>query len=247
VPGVVGLALGGSHARGTADEHSDVDLGLYYTAPAPVDELVTAFRRLDDRGEPDGWGAYGEWGPWIDGGAWLRVAGRRTDVLLRDAGRVRDVVADCVAGRPEIHYQPGHPHGFCTVIWAGEVHHNRPVTDPAGVLAELRSLTEPYPAALRDALVARFGWEAGFALDTAGSAAARGDVTHVAGCAYRAVACLNQVLFAVHGEYLVNEKGATRAADRLPGAPAAYADRVEAALRSADLAALRDLRAEVPA
>lgn len=255
LPGVVGLVLGGSHARGTADERSDVDLGLYYAPDRrpSMAELTAAFDRLHDRGRPDGVGRYGEWGPWINGGAWLEVAGRRTDVLLRDLDRVRAVVTECAAGRPAIHYQVGHPHGFCTVIYAGEVHHNVPVHDPTGELAELRTLTDPYPPALRRAIVGQFGWEAGFSLDTAGTAADRGDVTYVAGCAYRSVACLDQVLFALNGEYLVNEKGATRAAGGFAVAPAGYRDRVDNALGQLGpdpagltrmLAALRGLRGE---
>jgi predicted nucleotidyltransferase len=86
VPGVVALALGGSRARGTAYEDSDVDIGLYYEpARRPdFDELYAAAAELDDRGVPDGYGSYGEWGPWVNGGLWLQVAGKRMDILLRD-------------------------------------------------------------------------------------------------------------------------------------------------------------------
>jgi hypothetical protein len=40
-------------------------------------------------------------------------------------------VVEACAGRPEIHYQPGHPHGFSTAIYAGEVRAARPA-GPAG-------------------------------------------------------------------------------------------------------------------
>jgi|GEM_PF-4239521 len=33
--GVAAIVLGGSHARGTADPHSDIDLGIYYHAKNP--------------------------------------------------------------------------------------------------------------------------------------------------------------------------------------------------------------------
>ncbi|MFG1674406.1 nucleotidyltransferase domain-containing protein [Micromonospora sp. NPDC049282] len=231
VSGVAGLALGGSRARGTADPTSDVDVGVYYHRHDRPDiaELGAAFARVDD-GDGAACTGYGEWGPWINGGGWLMVDGVKTDVLLREIDRVRAVVEACAAGRPEIHYQVGHPHGFCTVIYAGEVHHNVPFHDPQGVLAELRSLTDPYPEPLAKALIGQFGWESQFALDTAATAAGRGDVAYVAGCAYRSVACLSQVLFAAAGRYLLNEKGAVAEAASFPSTPAGFRAGVEEAL-----------------
>ena len=91
VPGVAAVALGGSWARGEARPDSDVDLGLYYLPDVPLD--VEALRRLardlDDRRLPDLVTEIGEWGPWINGGGWLRVAGRPVDWLYRDVGKVR--------------------------------------------------------------------------------------------------------------------------------------------------------------
>jgi len=47
-----------------------------------------------------------------------------------------------------------------------------------------------------------------FSIVNAAGAIARGDRTHAAGCAYRALSCLAQVLFALNRRYLINEKGA---------------------------------------
>jgi predicted nucleotidyltransferase len=251
LPGVAGIVLGGSRARGTAAPDSDVDLGLYYLPRErpDFDTLLAVAARLDDRGQPTGGGTYGEWGPWINGGVWLQVGGFKTDILLRDADRVREVLSACAAGRLEVAYQPGHPHAFVSSIYAGEVFHNVVLHDPAGVLAELRRLTDPYPDALAAATVRQFGWEAGFALGTAGGAADRGDVAYVAGCAFRAVACLVQVLHAVNRRYLLNEKGGVAAVDGLPVAPPDFAARVGAALAALapDGAALRDVVAQLSA
>jgi len=237
VPGIA-LTLGGSRARGNASPDSDYDIGVYYDSPPDFDVLLAAVTRV---GEVVGFGRYGEWGPWINGGIWSRIDGVKVDVLLRDARRVREVVEDCAAGRPEVHYQVGHPHGFVTAIYAGEVAQCVPLHDPEGILTDLRRLVDPYPEPLAEALIARFGWEFGFALDTAESAARRGDVAYVAGCAFRAFACLTQVLFARERRYLTNEKGAVRLAGELvPGYPEAVgralshlADDLPEVLRSA--------------
>jgi len=186
-PGVAAVALGGSRTRGTATATSDFDIGTYFRRGAEprasqVREALT--------GLIDGPGAVvtevDEWGPWIVGGAWLSVGGKKVDLLNRPLESVKKVIRDCREGRVRMDYQPGHPHGFCSAIWMGEVALCQSLHDPHGSLARLKAMTEPYPEALGQALVRRFAWEVGFSIDNAGSAVARGDATHVAGCAYRA-------------------------------------------------------------
>jgi hypothetical protein len=55
-----------------------------------------------------------------------------------------------------------------------------------------------------------------FSIENAEPAIAREEQTHIAGCAYRALACIGQVLFALNERYLVNEKGALREAAGFP-------------------------------
>lgn len=237
VEGVVGIVLGGSRARGVAEAGADVDIGIYYReeeAPDP-EALRAAATELDDRGAPDGFGTFGEWGPWINGGAWLRVGGFKTDLLFREIGRVERVLDDCEAGRLEIAYQPGHPHCFVNQIYAGEVHANRILRDADGIMARLRRRTDPYPEALAAALTRTFGWEAKFSLETAATAAKRGDVAYVAGCLYRSVACMVQTIFAANRTYLVNEKGAVARVEGLARRPDRFGERVADLLSGAGL------------
>ncbi|WP_272420133.1 nucleotidyltransferase domain-containing protein [Polyangium jinanense] len=211
------LVLGGSRARGTAGPKSDYDIGLYYepNAPLQVEALRSAVAPLVD--DPSSTVTQiGEWGPWINGGGWLSIGGVEVDLLYRDLGGVRAAIADARQGRFSMNYQTGHPHGFCSTIWMGEVAICRPLLDPFGLIAELKSQTWPYPEALKDALITRFGWEVGFAIENAEIAARRAERTHIAGCAYRALCCAAQVLFALNGRYLINEKGAVAEAATYP-------------------------------
>lgn len=153
VGGVVGVTLGGSQARGTADAYSDTDLGVYYRGPLDV----RAVRRLAGAYDPGGEVAEpGAWGPWVDGGAWLTVDGARVDWIYRDLDRVLRVRADCERGRVDCHAQVGHPHGFWSSAYVAELVLAVILADPAGALAAARP--DGYPPALAAALAERGRW-----------------------------------------------------------------------------------------
>jgi hypothetical protein len=231
VPGIRAIVLGGSRARGEAMAQSDYDIGLYYEPDAPIDvgRLAKAAMLLPGAARSSVT-AIGEWGPWINGGAWLAVDGWHVDLLYRDLGKVRDVIEACRAGRIERVYQPGHPHGFVSSIYMGEVALCRVLWDPESVLLALRRRCDPYPPTLGEALIRTFFWEARFALENAAHGRAREDPAYVAGCAFRAVACLCQTLFAYNRAYLLNEKGAVAGVERLADRPADFALRVSRAI-----------------
>ena len=168
--------------------------------------------------------------PGINGGAWLTVDGRRVDLLYRDLGKVRSVIEACRAGKIERVYQPGHPHAFVSSIYMGEVALARVLWDPDNVLTPLKRQCDPYPPALAEALIRTFLWEAKFAVENALHGRGRDDPAYVAGCGFRAVACLSQSLFALNGAYLLNEKGAAQAVDKLARRPADFAARVGQAI-----------------
>lgn len=233
VPGIRAIVLGGSRARGEGAAHSDYDIGLYYEPDNPIDvgRLAKAAVQLPGAASSSVT-AIGEWGPWINGGSWLTVDGRRVDLLYRDLAKVLDVIDACRAGRIERVYQPGHPHAFVSAIYMGEVAQCRVLWDPESVLASLRRRCDPYPLALAEALIRTFFWEARFALENAAHGRGRDDPAYVAGCSFRSIACLCQTLFALNRRYLLNEKGAVAGVDRLAAKPADFAGRVGQALGS---------------
>lgn len=234
IPGLLGSTLGGSRASGRATPDSDVDVGLYYDDKnrPPFADLLAVAAELDDRGQIDGYGEYGQWGPWVDGGFWTRVDGQKVDLLVRSAQRVDECLRECLRGQTRIEYQVGHPHGYTNAHYLGEVAWGVILQDPVARIQGWKDQLEPYPDRLAEALQAQFIFEADFSLQIAESAATRGDTTHVYGCLYRAIACLNQVLFAGNRVFLINEKGATAAAADMPVAPTAYGERVGAILDS---------------
>jgi len=63
----------------------------------------------------------GAWGPWVDGGGWLIVAGTAVDWLYRDLDRVHAAWMDAVSGKFAFHAQVGHPFGVPDFAYPGEV------------------------------------------------------------------------------------------------------------------------------
>lgn len=227
VPGIVGVMLGGSRARGAERPDSDVDLGLYYRPPLDVPGL----RRLaadvaDPRPGADGVEVAepGAWGRWVDGGAWLSVDAVPVDWLYRDLDRVRAAWADAQAGVLDFGFQVGHPLGFGTVAYAGEVALGRVLADPTGELAALRADMVVYPPALAEAYRDRLD-EARFLLGALGKPVGRGDGAYVAGMLFRVVGLCANAVHARAGVWAINEKGLVDAAGRLPGAPERFAER----------------------
>ncbi|MET4211996.1 nucleotidyltransferase domain-containing protein [Bradyrhizobium sp. LA2.1] len=154
VPGIAAIVLGGSRARGSAHPSSDYDIGLYFSAASPLDtdRLLAAAKEIADDPAATAVTPVGEWGPWIVGGAWLSVEGRKVDLLYRSADAVEAVMESCRAGVVTMDYQPGHPHGFCSAIWMGEIAYCQPLHDPPALIDRLKSIALPYPRPLRTAL-----------------------------------------------------------------------------------------------
>jgi len=182
----------------------------------------------------------GGWGPWINGGGWLTITCTRVDLLYRDLGKVREIINDGRAGKFVCQFQPGHPHAFVSIIYAGEAATCRPLRDPAGTMQSLKALTAPYPPPLRDALTTKFLWEARFAIDNARHGRGRDDIHYVGGCCFRAIASLCQVIAAQNETWLLNEKGAVAVADALARTPNRFAPRVDWLYRQIGMGRLAD-------
>jgi predicted nucleotidyltransferase len=152
VQGVSAILLGGSRARGTQTTGFDIDLGIYYDPFHPLDLLALGevARRFDNQHHTDILTQPGGWGPWIKGGGWLKINGIPVDFLYRDLGKVRAVIADCLQGKVEMAYQPGHPHGFVSSIYLGEVAICRVLWEgPEQALSALKAQVIPSPTPLQ--------------------------------------------------------------------------------------------------
>jgi hypothetical protein len=106
-------------------------------------------------------------------------------------------------------------------------------------------MTAPYPENLRETLIHRFQWESLFSIENAQAAVPRGDQTYVAGCTFRSLSCIAQVLFPLNRRYLINEKRALEVAARLPLTISRLSERARDVWRAVGLCALDAALAEL--
>ena len=236
VKGVKAVVLGGSRARGTQTDSSDIDLGIYYSPDSLLDliALGEVATQLDDEHRAEVINDIGGWGPWINGGGWLKIQLQPVDFLYRDLDKVMRIIDDCLHEKVEIYYQPGHPLGFVSSIYLAEVAMCKPLWDPEGILSELKKKIDPYPDPLRKALIQKFAWEINFSIDIARKSVQRSDVTYAAGCCFRSIMCMLQVLFAINQTYWLNEKGAVALADTFARKPPLLQSRINETFRLLD-------------
>ena len=191
VPGVVAVTLGGSRATGDATPDSDWDFGLYYRGTIDPDDV----RALGFRGEVF---APGQWGPIVNGGAWLDVDGVKVDLIYRDLDDVVYWTAEADAGRFRIDREVGYVAGIATYVLAGEL-----------ALAKVLSGELPRPkfsSALRATAPPRWTNIAAGAVRHAKGSANRGDRIGCLAHLTLAILATAQAHLASRGTWALNEK-----------------------------------------
>ena len=210
IPGVAAVVLGGSYARGRAQPGSDIDLGVLYSEADPfaiqsIRELAAA---VNDTPDAVVTGFY-EWGPWVNGGAWLTIGGQRVDFIYRNLEHVARVIGNAEAGRYELDLLQQPPFGFFGPTYLGEIAVCVPLFDPGARLDALKRRVSVYPELLRQAVVRDHLWMAEFTLGAfALKFAARSDAHGTATCLTRATNHLVLALFALNRTYPLNDKTA---------------------------------------
>ncbi len=229
IEGVVSVALGGRWAQSNAQLEADIDLSIYYhdEKRPSVKEMRALAMELNSFLSAETVTDFWQQGPLLNGGAWLWVEGRRVNWQYRDLARVRAAMENARAGGSTGYYQVGHPHGFFSHYYLGEVAYCQPLFDPTAVLRQLKSRVLPYPQSLKRSLADGFVREADLTLFAAQRAVSQNDVFYATGSLYRAIACLVQVLHAVNERYIIGEHMAIESVMMLEERPEDFGSLVE--------------------
>jgi hypothetical protein len=232
VSNVVAVVLGGSYARGFARPDSDIDIGIYYrqASPCSVDQVRLIAERIARIGSvPIVTGMY-EWGPWVNGGAWIQTAGGKVDFLYRNLDQVQGVIEEGRQGIWHHHYDQQPPYGFRSVVYFGEILICVPLYDPEGEIARLKKSVAEYPEPLRNRIVQDSLWGAEFSLRFCRTFAQTADVYNATGCLTRVAQFLVQALFAMNREYFVSDKYARQLMEQFRLRPRDFILRLERVL-----------------
>ena len=229
VPGVIAVVLGGSYARRTARPDSDLDIGLYYSENSPPD--IEAIRRCAEtisapNSLPTVVGYY-QWGPWVNGGAWIRTPIGKLDLLYRNIEQVQRVIDESQEGLYQHDYYQQPTFGFVSIIYLAEIKCCLPLFDPQHLLQKLKRRVEIYPAVLRQKMILNCLTTAEFTLFHAHDFADRGDTLNTVGCLTKIAFVLLQCLFALNSEYYFGDKGSLEATGRFPLQPQSFTKRLQ--------------------
>jgi Nucleotidyltransferase domain len=193
LPGVAAVTLGGSRAEGTHRPDSDWDFSIYYRGRFDPQTLC-------DIGWPGEVFEVGGWGKGVfNGGAWLMIDGRKSDVHYRDLDVVDREIAAARDGQFDIEPLSFHLAGVPSYLVLAELAARR-------VLHGQLPAPE-YPTALRQR--APKVWS-GRAERTFGYARANhapyGRVTQCAGLVAQATSQAAHAVLAARGEWITNDK-----------------------------------------
>ncbi|ANH81442.1 hypothetical protein A8C56_11035 [Niabella ginsenosidivorans] len=227
IDGVKAVVLGGSYAEGTATPASDIDIGIYYNEDRPF--TIEAIKTVAERyaiDTPVVTGFY-EWGPWVNGGAWIRTPQGKVDFLYRNTVQVRQTIHKAIEGVWEHHFEQQPPYGFSSLTYLAEIAIAVPLYDPHQIIEAFKKQIFPYPQKLRTDVINRSLWSAEFTIRIAEGFIIQEDLYNVAGCITRAVKNIVNALFAINNCYPLGDKRAFNTLDGFSLKPDDFKEQVE--------------------
>lgn len=231
---ITAIALGGSYALGNATKNSDIDLAIYYSEKFPPNiEEIRSIAKQFDSSDPLVITNFYEWGPWVNGGAWLYTKIGEVDWLYRNLDQVNRVIEEAKKGKFAWDYRQQPPYGYFSVMYLADLQSNISLYDPQGILSQLKEETKIYPESLRNAIIQEHLWSIEFSYFNAVKLAERNSIYGTVGCITRIVAELTQVLFGLNRVYFSSEKNALKTIETFSIKPPKYSHRVNAILSRA--------------
>jgi predicted nucleotidyltransferase len=220
IDGVKAIVLGGSYAVGAATENSDLDIGIYYAPQNPFDleKVKSIAEKYANNEKPTVTGFY-EWGPWVNGGAWINTAISEVDLLYKNIDQIAKTIDDAKNGIWENSYEQQPPYGFSSIIFLAETQNSIILYDPDDVVNKLKESIKQYPPKLKQSVIQQSLWSAEFTIWQAEKFASKADVYNTVGCLTRAMNNIISTLFALNEIYPMGDKRAIEMIEQAKNKP----------------------------
>lgn len=209
IDGVKAIVLGGSYAIGSATENSDLDIGIYYSEDNlfDIEKIKKVAKKLAVNEQPTVTGFY-EWGPWVNGGAWINTTSGEVDFLYKNIGQIIRTIDNAKNGIWENNFEQQPPYGFSSIIFLSETQSCLPLYDPDSIIKELKESVKQYPQKLKQSVIQQSLWSAEFTIWQAKKFATKNETYNTVGCLTRATKSIVTALFAINELYPMGDKRA---------------------------------------
>ncbi len=224
--GEYGLAVGGAHAKGMADEESDLD--LYVFAGSVLSNSDRTRLTMEWSPEIRDVVAWGATAPFEQAGTDFYLRDLKIECWLRNITLIERAIGECVQGIVKREFVTWTTTGFYNHCCLSDLNNMIPVEDPQGLLKRWKDGIRNYPPKLRDTIIKRHLDAARFWPDNFHyhSAIERQDVIYTSGIVQQVVHNLIQVLFAANQVYFPGDKRLSEAISHLNHVPDCFSERI---------------------
>ncbi|MDD4212877.1 MAG: nucleotidyltransferase domain-containing protein [Bacilli bacterium] len=207
VIGRYSIALAGAHAKGTADEASDIDIYLFVDETKSYQERLDIVKKIADVNRPIYVSKQFDEAPW-GGSIDFYYHGTPIEVVVRTFSHIEKRLHECTLGIFEIIPAAWTSNGYYTFIYLSELSFIVPLDDSTNFIAYCKEQVKDYPLLLKKAIIKRFYSRSNIWLNNFHykSAIQRMDVLFTTPIVLHTVLDMIQVIYALNDKYYMGDK-----------------------------------------
>ncbi|MDA3730146.1 DUF4037 domain-containing protein [Niameybacter massiliensis] len=222
------LALAGAHAKGVADENSDIDIFMFIQEAKSFEERKCIIEGIADAGTTPWISPSFEEYPW-GGSMDFYFQGTPIETTVRTFAQMEKRIAESKKGQFEIIPATWTSNGYYTFIYLCELSFIKPIWDPQGILESYQKELKIYPKKLKQSIINCFMDRANTWLDNFHyeSAIKRMDLLFTGPIVMHTVMDMIQVIFALNEVYFTGDKKLEKALKDMKYCPNELIENIE--------------------
>lgn len=225
--GKYAMALAGSHAKGSADNGSDIDIFMYVENEKQYEQRQEIIKTIADKNMPM-WVSENLDEPW-GGNMDFYYKNVPVEVTLRKISTTDSDIQNSIEGNIEIIPALWTTNGFYSYICLSEIDFIKIIDDPYDIIKNYKSQISVYPPKLKEAILEQFFDRCNAWLDNFHykSAIEREDIFFTGSIVKSTVLDMIQVIFAINEKYFTGDKKLEWQLNKLPYCPHKLSQNIE--------------------